>query len=63
MSYADLEVGDANAAQLAWLDVVDPNTTAERRQTLKNALRIYCERDTLAMVEVLRRLEVDGHLT
>ena len=63
MSYADLEVGDANAAQLAWLDVVDPNTTAERRQTLKNALRICYERDTLAMVELLRRLKVDGHLT
>jgi hypothetical protein len=63
MNYAELEVGDGNAAQLAWLDIVDPNTTAERRQTLHDALRVYCERDTLAMVELLRRLKVDGHLT
>jgi hypothetical protein len=56
MSYAELEVGDGLAAQLAWLDIVDPNTTAERRQTLQDALRTYCERDTLAMVELLRRL-------
>ena len=57
MSYAELEVGDGNTAQLAWLDIVDPNTTAERRQTLHDALRTYCERDTLAMVELLRRLK------
>jgi hypothetical protein len=57
MSYAELEVGDGNAAQLAWLDIVDPSTTAERRQRLQDALRTYCERDTLAMVELLRRLK------
>ena len=57
MSYAELEVGDGNAAQLAWLDIVDPNTTAERRQTLQEALLEYCERDTLAMVELLRHLK------
>ncbi len=56
MSYAELEVGDGNSAQLAWLDIVDPNTTAERRQSLQDALRTYCARDTLAMVELLRRL-------
>lgn len=58
MSYAELEVGDGNAAQLAWLDIVDPSTTGERRQTLEDALRTYCERDTLAMVELLRRLRI-----
>lgn len=63
MSYAELEVGDGNAAQLAWLDTVDPNTTAERRQMLLDALRTYCERDTLAMVELLRRLKIDGLLS
>jgi hypothetical protein len=57
MSYAELEVGDGNVAQLAWLDIVDPNTTAERRQTLQDALRTYCQRDTLAMVLLLRRLK------
>ncbi len=56
MSYAELEVGDGNAAQLAWLDIVDPSTPAERRQMLHDALRTYCERDTLAMVELLRCL-------
>jgi len=56
MSYGDLEVGDGLAAQLAWLEIVDPNTTPERRQALQDALRSYCERDTLAMVELLRRL-------
>jgi hypothetical protein len=56
MSYAELEVGDGNAAQLAWLDILDPGTPEERRQTLQDALRVYCERDTLAMVELLRHL-------
>jgi hypothetical protein len=56
MSYAELEISDGNTAQRAWLDIVDPSTPAERRQTLKNALRIYCGRDTLAMVRLLAAL-------
>jgi hypothetical protein len=57
MSYSELVVGDGNAAQLAWLEAVAPGTPAERRRDLDRALRVYCERDTLAMVMLLRRLQ------
>lgn len=62
MSYDALEVGDGIAAQLAWLEAVDPTTQGARRQTLQHALRAYCERDTLAMVLLLRLLKADEKL-
>ncbi len=43
MSSAELEVGDSNAARLAWLDIAEPSTTVERRKTLQGTLRTYGE--------------------
>jgi hypothetical protein len=36
----------------AYFEMIDPATTAERRRALEHALLTYCERDTLAMVQL-----------
>jgi Domain of unknown function(DUF2779) len=51
LDYADLRhVQDGGGAQMAYLDVIAPETTQARRQELRDALLAYCERDTWAMV-------------
>ncbi|KQP48436.1 hypothetical protein ASF31_02225 [Brevundimonas sp. Leaf280] len=59
MSYEGLTVKDGTAAQEAWREAADPRTSAERRAELKAGLEIYCERDTEAMIVLLRRLISD----
>lgn len=56
LSYEDLEVQDGRAAQRAWIEAVDRATPPERREALKEAMLRYCERDTWAMVELVRKL-------
>jgi hypothetical protein len=56
LSYGDLDIGEGAAAQLAYLEAIAPATTPERRQEIERALRVYCCRDTEAMVAVLGRL-------
>ena len=62
LSYAALdEVSDGTAAQAAFEQAIDPATAPVRRQQLERALREYCALDTLAMVELVRRLsDPDG---
>ena len=48
------EVRDGLAAQAAYLEAIDPGTTAQRRAALDRALRSYCRQDTLALVELVR---------
>lgn len=61
LSYASLdEVNDGTAAQAAFEEAIDPSTTPARRQSLEQALRDYCGLDTLAMVELVRRLSDPG---
>ncbi|MFI3186926.1 MAG: hypothetical protein QX198_13220, partial [Methylococcaceae bacterium] len=43
---------DGRMAQGAFQEILDPNTTDERRKTLRQGLLDYCERDTLAMVKI-----------
>lgn len=57
LAYDDLEVGDGAMAQEAFAEMVDPETSAERRQQLHQALLTYCERDTLAMVRIAHYFE------
>jgi hypothetical protein len=58
LSYADLEGVQASAdAPRAFLELAAPETTAERRSTLRGQLLRYCGRDTYGMV-VLRRFLV-----
>lgn len=54
LGYDGLEVKDGGNAQDAWAEAADPATTPDRRWALEEALKAYCARDTLAMVEVLR---------
>ncbi len=56
LDYADLDVKDGGAAQQAYLEAIADGTTPERRNTLDVALRLYCGRDTEAMVVLARRL-------
>ncbi|MBR1223772.1 DUF2779 domain-containing protein [Bradyrhizobium sp. AUGA SZCCT0176] len=56
LNYDGLDVRDGKAAQLAYLESVSTDTTADRRQVIDQALRAYCGRDTQAMIAVASRL-------
>ena len=55
LDYSQLEdVQNGTLAQLAYMDIINPETDATvREQKIRNLLR-YCELDTQAMVEVVR---------
>ena len=53
--YDDLSIADGQAAAVHYARALDSADTAERRQTFED-LRAYCERDTLAMVELREAL-------
>lgn len=57
LAYDNLEVANGGMAQEAFGEIMHPDTTAERRQQLHNALLLYCERDTLAMVRIAHYFE------
>lgn len=46
------EVSDGQAAQRAYLEIINPQTPEERREKLRAELLDYCELDTLAMVRL-----------
>jgi predicted RecB family nuclease len=55
LDYENLEdVKNGTMAQQAYLDIISPDTPVEMRFRKINNLLKYCERDTLAMVEVVR---------
>jgi hypothetical protein len=54
LAYDALEVADGNMAQAAFAEILDRETQPERRAALRESLLVYCERDTLAMVEIAR---------
>ena len=56
LAYGDLEIADGGDAQLAYVEATDPGCSGERRAELAAGLTAYCERDTLAMVEIYRKL-------
>ncbi len=53
--YDDLSITDGQTAAVHYAQALDSADTAERRQTFED-LRAYCERDTLAMVELREAL-------
>ncbi len=59
LSYDQLDISDGMTAAERWVQVVlreaDLTSDAERNEVFE-ALRVYCERDTLAMVRVLDHL-------
>ncbi len=55
LRYEDLAgVADGEMAQEAFLEAIDPGTSAERRAEIRNQLLAYCRLDTLAMVQMWR---------
>jgi hypothetical protein len=55
LAYDDLAVADGGAASLAYVESIE-TADAARRAELQGQLVAYCERDTLAMVELRRVL-------
>lgn len=56
LDYGDLQVANGGDAQLAYIEATDPDCSEYRRGELAAGLIAYCERDTLAMVEIYRKL-------
>jgi hypothetical protein len=54
LAYADLDVADGGMAQQAYREMIHPTTSVERRAALRRALLAYCERDTMALVRLVR---------
>jgi hypothetical protein len=52
LKYDELDVGDGIEAQLAYSEIIYPDTSQERKQQLTEGLREYCTLDTLAMVRL-----------
>lgn len=57
LDYGNLEVANGGMAQEAFSEIMQPETSPERREQLHNALLLYCERDTLAMVRIAHYFE------
>jgi hypothetical protein len=58
LDYENLdEVQEGGGAQVAYLEILAPETPADRRAKLTEALRRYCSRDTEALVRLAHFLE------
>ena len=53
LSYDDLDIQEGGAASWNWIQMIESDDT-ESRQDTAEALRKYCERDTWAMVKLLK---------
>ena len=56
LDYSDLEIRQGDLASLAYAEIMQPDTSPERRQLLRQNLLAYCERDTEAMVRLFETL-------
>lgn len=55
MDYSLLEgIHEGTEASEAYLEAINPETSAERREVIRQQLRTYCAHDTLAMVRLVR---------
>lgn len=54
LGYDDLAISDGTLASLAYAEILRPETSPERRAEIRTSLLAYCERDTLAEVELFR---------
>lgn len=57
LAYDNLEVANGGMAQEAFTEIMNAETLPERHQQLHDALLLYCERDTLAMVRIAHYFE------
>jgi hypothetical protein len=56
LDYSNLKIGNGGLAQVAYLELIDPDTSVERHAEICDDLLKYCDQDTLAMVHVAKRL-------
>jgi hypothetical protein len=56
LGYDDPAIGNGLLASLAYEELRDPGTSADRAAELRANLLAYCRRDTEAMVELFRTL-------
>lgn len=56
LGYDDLEIGDGLLASLAYEELRDPGTAADRAAVLRASLQLYCQRDTEALIELFKTL-------
>lgn len=54
LAYDGMDVANGGMAQAAFAEILDRQTRPKRRAALRQSLLVYCERDTLAMVEIAR---------
>jgi hypothetical protein len=62
LPYDDLEIQEGTTASLQFSRMAFGDGDAAEKARLRTALLNYCERDTLAMVEVRRALMAKGRL-
>ena len=56
LSYKDLGIQDGNSAQRLWMEAVLDGTREAEKDKILSDLIEYCRLDTLAMVEIYRKL-------
>lgn len=57
LAYGDLNISNGEMAAGSWPLLVGPATPAKEKRKIEKDLLAYCGRDTLAMVEVLKKFE------
>ena len=58
MDYAKLEgIQEGMAASAAYLEAIHPNSSAEKREEIRENLLQYCKHDTEAMVRLVHFFE------
>ena len=56
LSYKELTIQEGGTAQRTWMDTILDGKNAEDKDQILSNLRQYCTLDTLAMVEIYRKL-------
>jgi len=56
LDYGDLEIRDGATAAACQLRMMDPETPPGEREEIRQALLLYCQRDTMAMVAIRRAI-------
>jgi hypothetical protein len=56
LGYDDLEIHEGSLASIAFMEMMSPETSSERREKLRADLIAYCKRDTEALLELFKTL-------
>ena len=60
LSYGGMEVGDGGMAMEAFTEILNPATTPEKRQQLRDALLKYCELDSYSNLKIAQYFQQVG---